>query len=68
MLSWEHVSLLTSFVRGRDSDAADEEEQGKNTSDAAAAGSCGYQKRRLLEGQLATAQTHPVLKTDESTY
>lgn len=54
MLSWEHVSLLTSFGGG--SDAADQEEQGKNTSDAAAdAGMCGYQKRRLSRGTAANS-------------
>lgn len=38
------------------SDAADQEEQGKNTSDAAAdAGVCGYQKRRLSRGTAANS-------------
>lgn len=58
MLSWEHVSLLTSFGGrgGGVSDAADQEEQGKNTSDAAAdAGVCGYQKRRLSRGTAANS-------------
>lgn len=41
---------------GGGSDAADQEEQGKNTSDAAAdAGVCGYQKRRLSRGTAANS-------------
>lgn len=41
---------------GGDSDAADQEEQGKSTSDAAAdAGTCGYQKRRLSRGTAANS-------------
>lgn len=58
LLSWEHVSLLTSFGVGvgGNSDAADQEEQGKSTSDAAAdAGTCGYQKRRLSRGTAANS-------------
>lgn len=50
------TSLSSPALGGGGSDAADQEEQGKSTSDGAAdAGVCGYQKRRLSRGTAANS-------------